>query len=313
MARDEPRGRRTLHDDADDVLAAEPPRLAQKRLLPAVVVLGAIDEVGRESAIGIQRYGLRKRPPGEGAGRLFDVVFGVVAHAHAEQLEQLAPPVFVDAVAEVLAVVEPEYHRRVFGERCQNRLHVRHSVPAEHFDLRLGRRPMLAFAHGRGEHVMPEQRHLLFERPPGVDHPINPARVPRLDRVRVVQLQPVARHDVVRHLREALGMQQVFDNVLVAPRRERLQLRPRRPEPGAAHQMGCQRHIRSRHNRKPPNPAACPPCFHRTLYEKIWRGAWEILPSLPSFPILCAFAPLRHCVKFLAPPTHSCPKPPVPI
>ena len=85
---------------------------------------------------------------------------------------------------------------------------------------------------------MPEKGHLLFQRALGVDHAVYPARVPRLYGIGVVQLEPVAGNDVVRHLREALRVEQILDDLLVTLGGARFEFVAVRAESGASHQMG---------------------------------------------------------------------------
>ena len=96
--------------------------MSEECLFALVVVVGIVLEVPGNSAVwpdgvalGAERhvFGVAERPSGKGAGRLFDVVFGVVAHAHAEEFQQFAPPVFVDSALVVVVVVQPDDHRGI--------------------------------------------------------------------------------------------------------------------------------------------------------------------------------------------------------
>ena len=131
-----------------------------------------------EVAVGIERDWLLKGPAGEGAGALFDVLLGVVADAHREQLEQLAAVVLVDRTGVVLAVVQPVDHGRVARETEQQCAQIAQAVAAEQLDVADHGRRVLALGPAGREDVVPEERHLLFERPLRVDHAVEPATVP---------------------------------------------------------------------------------------------------------------------------------------
>ena len=64
-------------------------------------------ELEREHVVG---------PAREGARGLAHVTLRVVAHAHREQLEQLAAEVLVRMFLDVLAVVEIDEHRRILQD-----------------------------------------------------------------------------------------------------------------------------------------------------------------------------------------------------
>ena len=237
---DEAPGRGLLHDDVDDVLAVEAPGVAQEGLLRVVVQLFAVDEARGVAAVRVERQRLLEGPAGEGVGRRLDVVFGVVAHAHREQLEQLAPVVFVGPVAEVLAVVQPVDHRRVARELEQQVAHVAQPAAPEHLDLVGHRGTVLRLEVGRGEDVVPEERHLLAQRVAAVDHPVDPARAPRPGRVRVGQRGEVAEDEIVVRLRLGGGLDQLLDQLLVGPLGQLVELLGRHAHAGAAHQVRCQ-------------------------------------------------------------------------
>src|SRR6185295_4391781 len=52
-------------------------------------------------------------PPGQSASRLFDVVFGVIADAEREQLQQFASEVFVGSSAAICRCIEIDQQRRI--------------------------------------------------------------------------------------------------------------------------------------------------------------------------------------------------------
>ena len=111
------------------------------------------------------------------------------------------------------------------------------AFPAQHVDVRLDRRPVLHLEPGRREDVMPEQRHLLLQRALRRRHAVDPAAGPDERRLGRDQRREVATQDVVGHLRGALGVQQLLDDVGVGPRGIGLQFPPRRSQAGPAQQM----------------------------------------------------------------------------
>ena len=195
----------------------------------------------------------RDRPASERPRDLEDVLLSVVAHAHREQLEQLSSPVLVGCGPVVLVVVEPVDHGWVFGQPEEQLSIVSHPKLAEHLDLI---QEVVAVVHlvvPGGEEVVPEQRHLLLERPPGVDQVVEPVRLTLRDvppgdlHGRMV---PVEEESVDRRL---LRIQQVLDRLLVTVRNKLLELVPVDAESGSAHQVSHQRKIFfRRHSPDPP-------------------------------------------------------------
>ena len=206
-----------------------------------VVVVGAVDELRVVVAVRVERDRVLERPAGERPRALLDVGLGVVADPHREQLEDLAAVVLVDRLRVVLVVVQPVDHGRIAREVEQERAEVREAVLAEHLDVADHRRGVLALGPAGGEDVVPEQRHLLFERALRVDHPPDPAPVPRRRVVDVgAQVRVVAGKDVLVQVRHPLGVDQLLDHLFVRPRRVRLKLVARCPESGPPQQMGHQ-------------------------------------------------------------------------
>ena len=114
-------------------------------------------------------------PAGEGPGELADVPLGVaLALAHGEQLHHLAGEVLVGAALDVEAVVQPDQHRGVLRHGDQQPAEVARGVLSE--GLVLPEQQFVVeylFLAGR-EVVVPEERHLLFERAGRTDHPVGP-------------------------------------------------------------------------------------------------------------------------------------------
>ena len=98
MPGDEISGRRLGANDIYDVVAVKISGMTQEGFLSVVVVLFLEFEFPVEPAVGLPGNHGRKGPAGEGPRALPDIVFGIVAHAHAEQLQQLPAPILVDRV-----------------------------------------------------------------------------------------------------------------------------------------------------------------------------------------------------------------------
>src|ERR1700681_1692859 len=98
---------RWFDDDGDDVVAVPRPGPPEERLDPRIVQLVAIDK----GAI------LVERPTGEGTRRVLDVGFGVVAEPERKELHDLAREILVRMRGDVVPVVEPDEHRRIFRDR----------------------------------------------------------------------------------------------------------------------------------------------------------------------------------------------------
>ena len=213
---DEPTAGRLLHDDVDDVFAVETALVAEEHLLAVIVIRGAILELPREPAIGCPRNLGLEGPAGERPRAFADIGLGVVAGAEAEQLEQFAAPILVDRGAMVLLVVEPEDHRRISCDFEQQLAVVAHAVFAEQLDLFQQLVVVVDLGIAGREDMVPEQRHLLFERPLGIDQIVHPVDVAHR-RLAAGQKRRrlVAQQGVGIDRRLGLGMQQFFDRRLV--------------------------------------------------------------------------------------------------
>ena len=215
--------------------------MAEERLLAIVVVFRTILELPREAAVRQARQLRLEGPAGERTRCLADIHFGVVAGAEAEQLKELAAPVLVHRGAVVLVVVQPEDHRRVPRDRHQQIAIVAHAVVAEQFDLLQQLVVVVDLRVAGGEHVVPEQRHLLLQRALRVHQVVHVVDVAhrRLaagqQRGRLVTQQHIGVHGRLRGI-----LDQFLDGRVVALGHARLELVPGCPEARATHQMGHQ-------------------------------------------------------------------------
>jgi hypothetical protein len=161
----------------------------------------------------------------------------VIADADREQLHDLAAKVLLRFPFGVALAVEPHDHRGILRHLQQEIAKVAKRVFAEDLDLSLwpaqrtglvrqhlcrlhGARVGYQLAVGSGEVVVPEQRHLLLQRPPRMDHAEHPAlscvvdiyvrreeifrdylRVIRTSDARVDVVRPAFVVDEVRHRR----------------------------------------------------------------------------------------------------------------
>ena len=89
-------------DDVQDLLPAERPGVSKHGFL-AAIVLRVVDVEGE----------IVVAPSGKGAGGFANVLLGIVADAHGEQLHELATEILVRAAFQVLPGVEKDQHRRI--------------------------------------------------------------------------------------------------------------------------------------------------------------------------------------------------------
>ena len=145
----------------------EAPLVAEDPLGAAVVVLG-LEARGQQDAAGA----LALDVAGQRAGGLADVGLGVaVALAEREELHQLAREVLVGLVLVGADQVEERPHRGVLHHVGQQRRERAERAAAEDRVLAQHQRRVLV---ARGEVVVPEEHHLLFQRPRGADHAVHP-------------------------------------------------------------------------------------------------------------------------------------------
>ena len=105
--------------DVEHGVAVEAPGLPEHGLRAVVVEPRAEDE----------RAGLAvEAPAGERARGLLDVLLGVVAFAEREELHHLAREILVRRALAVLHAVEVDDHRRILGDRVQQRAEVAERV-----------------------------------------------------------------------------------------------------------------------------------------------------------------------------------------
>ena len=88
--------------------------------------------------------------------------------------------------------------------------------------------------------MVPEERHLLLERTAPVPHRVEPVYLDMEVVTGQFRIREVPVELKLVELGLLLGMQELVDYVLVAHRREPLQLRPARTEAGAAHEVSHQ-------------------------------------------------------------------------
>ena len=182
-------------------------------------------------------FGVAQRPAGKGARGFLDVVFGVVADAHAEELQQFAPPVFVDSAVVVLLIIKPDNHRGIFGEVYEQVVQSAEPKPAEHIDLIEQGARLIGLGVAGGEYAVPEQRYLLFHRRFGGYHAVEPVSGGGVAVAEFVHIGVVALDDVVGHILRIAGMQQLFHGGFVAQRFVVVKLSRGSAERRAAQQM----------------------------------------------------------------------------
>ena len=113
-------------------------------------------------------------PPGERAGGLAHILLGVVAHTHREELHHLPGEVLVGRALHVHARIEVVEHRRIFGDRYRQVPEIAGRVALKHVDLQQHLPVVADLVLGRREVAVPEQRHLLFQRPAAIEHALGP-------------------------------------------------------------------------------------------------------------------------------------------
>ena len=119
-------------------------------------------------------------PSRERAGGFTHVALGVVADAHREQLQELAPEVLVGVRLDVLAVVQIHQHGGILEEPDEQLAEVAGCVRPEHQILPEHHAVVAHLVLAGREVAVPEQRELLLERPPGRQHPVRPPQAKAL-------------------------------------------------------------------------------------------------------------------------------------
>ncbi len=130
-------------------------------LLPSTVFIPASCKRGRNT--NEQRLPV-EAPAGERARRLLHVLLGVVALAEREELHHLAREVLVRRALAVLRAVEIDEHRRVLGDRMQQRAEIAGGVRAERDVLPVHEARDAHLRLPGNEMVVPEERHALGQR-----------------------------------------------------------------------------------------------------------------------------------------------------
>jgi hypothetical protein len=123
-----------------------------------------------------------------------------VADPHGEQLHDLASEVFVGRSLDVHPGVEKGQHRRILGHADEQIAEVAGRVPLEQLELPQHLAVVAHLVLARGEVAMPEQRHLLLERPASPQHPLGPP-VPDPVRLQAARTQPV--EELIGHCLQA--------------------------------------------------------------------------------------------------------------
>ena len=88
--------------------------------------------------------------------------------------------------------------------------------------------------------MVPKKGDLFLQRPPGVDHAVDPVRLPRPVCVGVVQLEVVPPEQSVVDFRKALGVQEIVDKLFVRDLYKLIQLIDGCAKSGSAHQVCCE-------------------------------------------------------------------------
>ena len=162
MPGDEPGRGRMGANDVDDVLAVKVAAMPQETLFPVVVILLLVLELPVKAPVGSARNHRGNRPPGKGPRTLPHIRLGIVAHPHTEQLQQLPPPVLVDRIGVVIAVVQPVNHRRVFRQLHQQLPVVAHPPLPEQINLLEYLVVMVDFRVAGGKDLVPKENHFLL-------------------------------------------------------------------------------------------------------------------------------------------------------
>ncbi len=147
----------------EDVDAVEIAAAAEEGLL-AVVMLAGIELEGE----------IVVDPAGEGAGGLADVALAIVAHSHGEELHHLAGEILVRGAFHVLRRVEVGEHGRIARDVDEKLAEAAGRTAMEQRELLLHLAIVADLLLAGCEMAVPEQRHLLLQRPVGRDHAVGP-------------------------------------------------------------------------------------------------------------------------------------------
>ena len=193
-------------------------------------------------------------PAGEGAGSLPHIHLGIIAHAHAEEFQQFPAPVFVNGLGVVFAVVQPVNHGRILRQLQQEFLVVAHALFPEHGHHAGDFVVVVNLGDAGGKDLVPEEGHLLFQWPLGVDHEPEPFGGAHAGQgAGFPGPGVVADQFVTVQCGLRFGVEQFFHRGLVAASGPLLQLLPGGAETGPAHQVGHQGDVLVSHRCPPQN------------------------------------------------------------
>jgi hypothetical protein len=113
-------------------------------------------------------------PAGERARGLTDIFLGIVAHAHGEQLHNLASEVLVRRALHVHAGVEESQHGRILTHTDHQIAEISRGFGLKQIELPQHLAIVTHLLFIGGEMAMPEQRHLLFQGAISGQHAIGP-------------------------------------------------------------------------------------------------------------------------------------------
>ena len=243
VAGQKPGRSRLIRNNVHDVFAVEVSGIAQEGLLPVVVVLGFVLELPMETAVGIAGNLGGNGPSGEGPGCLLDIVLRVVSDPEGEELQKLPAPVFVNGPVMISVVVQPEDHGRRLCHLHQQVTESAQSVFTEDGNLAGHLRWIVHLGVAGGEQLMPEEGHLLFQRPLGVDHPEYPIGLINRRRPGPLITREVTVQQFFIYGRLQLWMQKLLDHGFVAFGDTLLQYFTGITETRASHQVGHQSNI----------------------------------------------------------------------
>ena len=152
-----------FENDFDDVDAVEIPGLPQERFR-VLIVQGRVDD----------EVEVFKIPSGKSACGFANICLAVIAYPHGKEFHYLAGKVFVGGTFHIHPGIEVIEHARVLGDGDGEVAEVPGGVALEHVDLQQHFPVIPDFVLSGGEMPVPEERHLLFERPRGVEHALGP-------------------------------------------------------------------------------------------------------------------------------------------
>ena len=220
------------------------------------MVVGTVLELPGRAAVRPDRVlagpqghilGIAEGPSRKGPGALFDVVLGIVAYPHREQLQQLPAIVLVYGVLVVVVVVQPEEHGRVLGKLDKKVAKRAQAALSEHADLVDQRGELGAHDRAGGEEAVPEQGGLLLQVVASGDHPVEPVAGGGGRKAELGLAYMVPSEDVVRDVSGFTRVEKALHRRLVAVGDEGFELVPSGAETGPAQQVRHQRDVLAAH------------------------------------------------------------------